>query len=1523
MKQCIAILLIVIFGELTGTSQIITETYVSTLENPVQDATVGSAGLINTNMGGLDFFNVLRDDNTTPIVYRSFIQFDLSQIPKEAILISAKLKLTTKTNSVSNYDYSIERVNDNWTDNTITWNNQPTTNLSDILKVEPPTSMSTLQEIDVYKHVYQMVRMPFLNNGWCIKLWDESITGSDYGNSFYSSDEIDINKRPSLEITYTMPIKIEGEVTHCTPGNSDGKIDFTLSGGSSDQYHLFRLYKLDTTSTTNSGMSYTYAHYLSNSSSVMDNDIVDVDSLEPGAYVAQVYDSLSYTTPSYGYPISPGYRFIVSKHFFIGREGETTNVIFTREVEHMNVSIDLDDPSANSEYKNLHGTTGGSNIRTAFTGTNSLAPGSTLAYKVESYFDLLADFPPDLDFQSVQLIHRMHATYQHSQSSNATKLIPCTSDWDPRSVTWNYRPNLATDQIINLPKTSNPNGYTHTDDTINIKPLVEYWQTNPNYGFLISLEDYNSTKTSFRQYRDFSKISQGRFEASFSVKPPKVNASVSVTNESIIVSTEGGVAPYTYLWSNGETTKDLLDVDDGIYWVKIWDAENLMTKYEISKSENAIWGVSNCITEANGVQEYTTGCSNATGVSESAASQHIPSNENGWFETQLTREVGPEKAIGISESGKTINNISDIDFGFYFNTEGTINIIKNGVITTSNSGGYEYKDNDFIKLEKTTGLSFKLNGKEIDYYSLSELNPVPSFKTITALKDGASFDIVRYGTEEDDFVPEPCTIDFENCLLPYDSEYGSCGEFDEEGNLVLKYNCDDFNRPIQVLPYGYYYDWQPDVGIRSLQDNGAAFYHEFDIDPSHIGLVYTVRVYNSAGDLELNENNFCNSFTVVWEGEGEDCVEQCGASAEIILEQPTYCEGDVLQFNIDLGSADFYTCSQQSSLNCDNYCLDPQLIVGSSGDIIFDFFYFGEDGTTENPVLCKSETFSILVDNNCFENTGISFNNYGSYVHLEEDGVNETFINMHCNYLNEKVLIDGTTIESGKIVSEGKIRVEKNWTNNGETTVFETTNFAGGKVEFFGGKQFIKGTHVTSYNDVELSGSDKKELLIDSEIRNTLNLNSIEFSTRDKTLYVTNPLTNAISDHDNGNSYGFISSNLSMGYLNWKMSAENSYFVPLGSSITGAKYKPIEVALPINESGDFNMRMVNYNPAYDQLEEKAPDIAEISDQYFYYIEPTGVSEADLTIHFNTVTDDGFQQIGHWDNVWAPNQPLINQSWWEKTTDISINTSLGYPLNNKSVTTAGWTSFDGKQFVPAKAGFMVNWNEFGQNGSNNDGGQGGGDIIVNLTTSSGVNTGGGLGNQHQTNGGGDGTGVYTPNPLENTYHLNITSTDGDCMTEGIIEFQVNTSGDIVENSVFYILDNTPGSVIKKPLADDLYNIGPTSGSNNGMFSIFSIPEESYVCDNNIRVKLSQGIVLNPGLALEIEGLTPDFQITSLSIHNSQQIDVTTSIGSLNTDQTIWSSLATAPPGVYKFDIDVNDISANSPTSINLTGIFIIK
>jgi hypothetical protein len=150
---------------------------------------------------------------------RSLIKFNqLSQIPSNANLISAKLSfygLTTSlalpqgNSSYPNSPYSgtsdndcwIQRVTTNWNENTVTWNNQPTSTISN--QVSMPVSTSQWNhnvETDVTNLIKDILISSEGNNGFIIKLRNENYYRCQ---TFGSSDNNNASLRPKLTVVYT------------------------------------------------------------------------------------------------------------------------------------------------------------------------------------------------------------------------------------------------------------------------------------------------------------------------------------------------------------------------------------------------------------------------------------------------------------------------------------------------------------------------------------------------------------------------------------------------------------------------------------------------------------------------------------------------------------------------------------------------------------------------------------------------------------------------------------------------------------------------------------------------------------------------------------------------------------------------------------------------------------------------------------------------------------------------------------------------------------------------------------------------------------------------------------------------------------------------------------------------------------------------------------------------------------------------------------------------------------------------
>jgi len=176
-----------------------------------QDAYIDSR-LPNTNYGTIeDFISSAWTNSGNPTIVRSFVNFDLTGIPANATINSASLSLYAY-NSIGNQTHStlsgsnasvLQRVTSNWAENAITWNNQPTTTtLNEVTLAATTSTNQNYTNIDVTNLVVDMKNNPSTSFGFMLKL----VTEQYYRKMvFASSDNLDANLLPKLEITYTVP----------------------------------------------------------------------------------------------------------------------------------------------------------------------------------------------------------------------------------------------------------------------------------------------------------------------------------------------------------------------------------------------------------------------------------------------------------------------------------------------------------------------------------------------------------------------------------------------------------------------------------------------------------------------------------------------------------------------------------------------------------------------------------------------------------------------------------------------------------------------------------------------------------------------------------------------------------------------------------------------------------------------------------------------------------------------------------------------------------------------------------------------------------------------------------------------------------------------------------------------------------------------------------------------------------------------------------------------------------------------
>jgi hypothetical protein len=213
MKKLYYLTLIFLFTCLFASAQV---TVNISLNSSDEDATIDDYNSGGNYPNEIDYHVSAWTISGTQTIWRNLFKFDLRCIPSNAVIQSARLSLfyadtnsyviyaNGEQSSLTNSNESVlQRVTSAWTENTVTWINQPATTTAD--QVILPQSTSATQDytnLDVTQMVQLMIGAPANNNGFELKLTNETYYAQLL---FASGDNPHIAKHPNLEITYTIP----------------------------------------------------------------------------------------------------------------------------------------------------------------------------------------------------------------------------------------------------------------------------------------------------------------------------------------------------------------------------------------------------------------------------------------------------------------------------------------------------------------------------------------------------------------------------------------------------------------------------------------------------------------------------------------------------------------------------------------------------------------------------------------------------------------------------------------------------------------------------------------------------------------------------------------------------------------------------------------------------------------------------------------------------------------------------------------------------------------------------------------------------------------------------------------------------------------------------------------------------------------------------------------------------------------------------------------------------------------------
>lgn len=170
---------------------------------PSIDAEVISTSA-TSNFGTLDELGS-GEENSSSTIIRTFVKFDLSSIPTNAIVNSSTLEFTVLFDSSDNSRaHKVERADASWAEGTITWNNQPGVTGTELGSATLANNLSvgakatfTLTALEIQK----IIDGTYTNNGWRLK----ADTESNDLYKFRARENATESNRPTLTIDYTVP----------------------------------------------------------------------------------------------------------------------------------------------------------------------------------------------------------------------------------------------------------------------------------------------------------------------------------------------------------------------------------------------------------------------------------------------------------------------------------------------------------------------------------------------------------------------------------------------------------------------------------------------------------------------------------------------------------------------------------------------------------------------------------------------------------------------------------------------------------------------------------------------------------------------------------------------------------------------------------------------------------------------------------------------------------------------------------------------------------------------------------------------------------------------------------------------------------------------------------------------------------------------------------------------------------------------------------------------------------------------
>ena len=599
--------------------------------SPSGDALVRSDNPF-TNYGSIQYFQSSRlyiSGGRLPADYieRGFAKFNLNALPSNAIIVEAELRLygsgNHNTDGGSNASY-LRKVDGSWTENTITWANQPGNISTGQISLNQSTSSDQDYFVDVTDFVNEWFDSPSSNNGLVLMLQSESASALRR-LSFYSKESSEPDKT-ELVIKYCIPdlnvqVSDLGNVSYSCESDSitqlnDGFIELDVNGD-------FPPY------------SYSWSP-----GGMTTKDIYD---LEPGSYTVTVTDSLNNEVQL---PIGVGYD--VDWYFPVRTQVEDNGLTL----------------------RNIFSPSGWCSGATA---TNIRPEGSDgwVEYTITNTTDLWMVGLQNEDDINHCWGNLDHALMKHHQPNTELRRV--------HSGSQTTLSDYEIGDIIRLERVGNTIKYYRNGEDLGYSST-----TNGDKPMLISTLLWTNNGTIKNMRTSF---------------PPQVGYDFQNLNSSCNATDEGGVetsvcahqdAYYDWGLEPEDTLSNLTNVQVGIYDLYAYKGDSVTFIRPFGIGHELLWEntVSSNVTGTGSIERVSGGGDWNAGAN---SANKLMNGEVGWIEFRVTYN-DKKRAIGLAPEPDSLNqNISNLDYGLFFDDDGKVYRIIDGVIDNV-LGAYEADD---------------------------------------------------------------------------------------------------------------------------------------------------------------------------------------------------------------------------------------------------------------------------------------------------------------------------------------------------------------------------------------------------------------------------------------------------------------------------------------------------------------------------------------------------------------------------------------------------------------------------------------------------------------------------------------------------------------------------------------------------------------------------------------------------------------------------------------------------------------